>query len=309
MGRPLRFVPPRQLVEVTCRTFQGRYLLSPSRALNDIVVGVLGRAQRLYSLEIQAFAVLSNHYHLLVSPDSAQQLAAFMGYFNGNLAKEVGKLGRWKGRLWERRYTAILVSDEEEAQVARLRYLLSQGTKEGLVRSPARWSGVHCARALLSGAEIAGTWFDRTREHETRRPGQPIDPSLFAEREVVDLAPLPCWAHLDEGIRRNLVQDLVTDIEQEAARARAANKSGPWRPLSRGLAEARPTRPKTAPAPRVHAACRGVREALLLAYRTFEMAYREAARRLRGGDPDPRFPPGCFPPALPFVPVDSGLSP
>jgi len=34
------------MVEVTCRTIHSRFLLRPSPELNDIVVGVLARAQR-----------------------------------------------------------------------------------------------------------------------------------------------------------------------------------------------------------------------------------------------------------------------
>jgi hypothetical protein len=37
------------------------------------------------------------------------------------------------------------------------------------------------------------------------------------------------------------------------------------------------------------------------AYAWFVAAYRDAAEKLRAGDLDPPFPPGCFPPAMPFV--------
>ena len=33
----------------------------------------------------------------------------------------------------------------------------------------------------------------------------------------------------------------------------------------------------------------------------FVAAYREAAERMRNGDPEPGFPEGCFPPAMPFI--------
>ena len=63
MSRHLRFIPDGgALVEVTCRTIQGRLLLCPSPQLNDIVLGVLGRAQREYPAEVVAFAFASNHY-------------------------------------------------------------------------------------------------------------------------------------------------------------------------------------------------------------------------------------------------------
>ena len=56
MSRPLRFIPEEgALVDITCRTIQSRYLLRPDPALNEIVLGVLGRAQRLHPVEIVDF--------------------------------------------------------------------------------------------------------------------------------------------------------------------------------------------------------------------------------------------------------------
>ena len=68
MPRPLRFVPADALVEVTCRTLHGRFLLRPSRDLNEIVLGILGRAVRRYGMKVCTFVYLSNHAHLLPWP-------------------------------------------------------------------------------------------------------------------------------------------------------------------------------------------------------------------------------------------------
>src|SRR5688500_12431393 len=133
MSRKLRFIPEGgSLVEVTNRTIQGRLLLRPSPQLNEIILGILGRAQRLYPLEIIGYSFLSSHYHLLLRVDDAQQLARFMAYFNGNLAREVARLTGWKDKVWSRRYESILVTEEDAAQVNRLRYLLENSCKEGL---------------------------------------------------------------------------------------------------------------------------------------------------------------------------------
>jgi hypothetical protein len=40
--------------------------------------------------------------------------------------------------------SAIVVSDEEAAQVGRLRYILAHGVKENLVERVLDWPGVHC---------------------------------------------------------------------------------------------------------------------------------------------------------------------
>jgi hypothetical protein len=63
MGRKLRYIPEGgALVEVTCRTLHGRLLLRPSPELNDIAAGILGRAQRLYPVDLVAFQAVSNHF-------------------------------------------------------------------------------------------------------------------------------------------------------------------------------------------------------------------------------------------------------
>ena len=92
MARRLRFIPEGgALVEVTCRTVQGRFLLKPTNELRSIVIGVLARAQKLYPVELHAFVFLSNHYHLLLSVDNALRLARFMNYLNSNLAREAAQ--------------------------------------------------------------------------------------------------------------------------------------------------------------------------------------------------------------------------
>ncbi len=302
MGRPLRFIPPHSLVEVTCRTVHGRFLLRPSRDLNDIILGILGRAARRYRVKICAFVYLSNHAHLLLQPASAEQLALFMGYVNGNLAKEAGRLHGWRERFWGRRYQAIVVSEDEADQLARLRYILSQGCKEGLVRRPQDWPGASSTDALLSGGTLSGTWFDRTREYEARRRGGRPAKYEFAEPESFSLEPLPAWKQLDHKAIHGRVETLVREIEAEA-RARLAESGTTPVGKSRLLRQHphdRPQTPHRSPAPRFHARRREVRRRLECAYHAFRAAYRRAARDLRRGVASVEFPAGCFPPRLPF---------
>ena len=110
MPRPLRFVPENGLVEITTRTLQGRLLLRPSPELNDLILGIIGRAQDRYGMVIHAFVVTSTHAHYLLSPASSEKLARFMQFVNTNIVKEAGWLHRWPERLWSRRYRSIVPS-------------------------------------------------------------------------------------------------------------------------------------------------------------------------------------------------------
>lgn len=303
MGRKLRFLPPGSLVAVSSRTIQGRYLLRPCRDLTEITLGILARATRRYDVGICAFVFLSNHFHLLLRPADVEQLALFMSYLNGNLAREAGRLHQWREKFWGRRFTDIVVSDEEGAQVAALQYLLAQGCKEGLVSKPEQWPGASSVSALLNESPLKGLWFDRTLEYNARRCGEKPEKYRHAYKERFSLQPLPAWECLSRRLRQERVADLVRKVEHET---RCMLKRERRAPLGiKGIKSQdphdKPARSARSPAPRFHAATREVRLRLEAAYREFCAAFRQAVDNLRRGATEPGFPAGCFPPHLPFV--------
>jgi REP element-mobilizing transposase RayT len=302
MSRRLRYLPPgSHLVEVTVRTVQGRFLFKPSPGFREIVIGALARAQSLYPVQIHALACLSNHLHLLLSPEDVYALAAFMRHFNTNLSKEAGRIHDWSGPLLQRRFQAIPVSDEEAAQIARLRYILEQGCKENLVARPQDWLGAHCAQALAEGRTLAGIWFNRSAEYEARRQGKKFHPEDFATHYQLELAPLPCWQNLPSATVQSYVAEIVDHIEAETRHRHRHEGTRPLglRAILKQHPHAKPKSCKESPAPLFHANARQVRQQLRQAYAAFVESFREAADRLRQGDLTVLFPAGSFPPPRP----------
>ncbi|MDH3524208.1 MAG: hypothetical protein OES32_11530, partial [Acidobacteriota bacterium] len=193
MGNDPRWVPPGALVEVTQKAIHGRPLLRPSRDLGDVFIGALIRAAQRYPVKVCAFVALSNHTHLLLIPRDCEALSAFMTYFGGNVAKEIGRLHDWRQKVFGRRFAHVVLSDEPEEQESRLRYLLSNGCKEGLVKRPEDWPGPSSTEALLTGTKVRGVWFDRSAEYEARRRHRPVGKYEFAEANDLELAPIPAW--------------------------------------------------------------------------------------------------------------------
>ena len=100
---------------------------------------------------------------------------------------------------------------------------------------------------------------------------------------------------------------MVREIEQETAERHRRNGT---RVLGRrAVQEVHPhdsvQSPKRSPRPTFHAATREVREALKEAYREFAEYFRAAAQDLRAGIKGVKFPPGSFPPGLPYVPPEA----
>jgi hypothetical protein len=262
-------------------------------------------------LEICGFAFLSNHYHLLLWVEDAERLARFMGYFNSNLAREVARLVDWPDKIWSRRYDAIVISDEAAAQVDRLRYVLGQGCKEGLVASPGEWPGVHMVQAVLEGKPLTGYWFNRTKEYGARLRGKEFGRLDYATEETVVLSPILCWKHLSTEQYRERVAELVREIESEAATERESTGREPMgaEAVLRQSPHTRPNRVKSTPSPMFHAASKAARQALWHLYGEFLTAFRTASEQLSAGDRSARFPIGSFPPGLPFVRALPGPAP
>jgi putative transposase len=306
MARKLRYVPPpRTLVSITNRTIQGRYLLRPGLSFNDLFLGILGRAQRHHEMAIAAVSGLSNHFHLLLIVDDAQEVSGFMRDLQSKLAREVNRLTGWKGPVFERRYDMTVVTDEEPAQVERLKYVLANGVKENLVERVCQWPGVHSAEALIHGTPLEGHWFDRTRQYAARNQDEELGREEYVFAESVVLSPIPCWSHLPADRYSERVKALVEEIEEEAARVRrqsGAKALGAKAILTQDP-QARPTSIARSPAPLVHAATKAARKMFYEIYAEFVCAFRAAAEALRQGRRDVPFPAGSFPPAPPFVPI------
>jgi REP element-mobilizing transposase RayT len=303
MGRRLRFVPPGTLVEVTCRTVQGRLLMRPTPLVTDLTLGVLARAARLHPVDIHAFCFLSNHFHLLVTVESAQRLSAFMNYLNSNLAREIGRVVDWREKFWGRRYQAVLVDDDEAAQVERLSYLLQQGTKERLVRSPRDWPGASSTRALLTGEPVTGRWFDRTLLHRAKRRRAPVEESSLWTPESLRLRPLPVWRGLPTDVYRRRIESLVRAIESLSDARTRSTGVGPFgvERIRRQQPHQKPNRLRRTRVPLVHAASGDARLLWRRRYQEFADAFWRSAFHLRSAAIGVLFPVGSFPPALPFV--------
>ena len=300
-------------MEVTVRTIQSRLLLRPGLAVNEIILGVLGRAQRLYPVRCCSLVFMSNHWHALLEVDDALQLARFMQHVDRNLSSELGRkeIHDWQHAMWSRRYESIPVSTEEAAQVERLKYHLAHGVKEGLVGQVTEWPGVHFAKTILDGKSLKGLWLSRTQESAARNRGEDFERLEYAEEEELKLSPLPCWAHLTPEQYRQSVAELVEEIEAEARADREARGVEPLgvRKILRQHPHTRPNKTKKSPAPAIHAATKAARTKFWEDYSAFVAAFREAAEKLREGKWPVSFPLGSFPPGLPFVSACSALPP
>lgn len=295
---------PNSIFEIVSRTVQERFLLPPTEQGRLLILGVLARAMWTYPLvQLYAFTFLSNHYHLLASALDGGSLSRFIGYINSNVAREMGRLHGWKGRFWDDRASVIEVVDDD-AVVDRLRYVLAQGVKEGLVSHPLDWTGASSTPALLGDMQVEGLWVNRDRQTRGARRVNPPARESFEEVMPVKLTPIPRWAHLAADELRARHQALVDAIEARATSTREAPPLG-MAAIQAQSPLARPTESKRGSPPLCHASTEASRSAFRSTYSAFVEAFRAAAAAIRDTAHElfPRFPPHGFPRPLAFVPA------
>lgn len=295
------------LLECTCRIVQGRRLLRPSPYVNTIILGILGRALTLTpGVRIVDLSFPSSHYHIELLAEDEKALARFFNIVNSQLATRVGaQIHQWNSKTWSRRYRSIPILDEKK-MVERVRYIYSQGLHHDLVDDPLDFPGVHSLRARLFGEPLFGKWFDGTAygRAKRRKGGEHVKRDDFWIRYDIELAPLPCWAHLSEAEYRDQVQSLCVDIVLEH---QARWKLEGTRPIgAEAMLAADPTSrpskaPKTSPAPLCHASTKATRKAYGERVRAHRSEYDPASLAFREGELEVEFPSWSFRPLGPYV--------
>ena len=142
----------------------------------DLVSSALARAQEhcakdgLPPVEVFAAVVMSNHLHLVVRAPG-KNLAAFMGYFLARVAQSLNLLLGRVGPVFPRRYDAQPVLDEEAA-AGRIKYVLENPKKAGLVRCFTEWPGFVAVAGLHDGDVLETQHFDRSAWQLAKRPAE-----------------------------------------------------------------------------------------------------------------------------------------
>ena len=307
-----RLIVPGHLHEITIRAFQGRFFFVPSKRSNALIVGAMAYAQEKTRLAVCFDTWMSNHAHLLAVPESEEQIAKFFETANQKISLEMGKLCGWRGNMFEGRYKSTVVTPEEDAQIERLAYPMSQGVKEGLVPHPTLWPGVQAATAVLSGTmEQHGTWVRRSdlyearRREERKRSRSPwrkhLAPSVkvrhFEDRKTLKLSPLPCWRKLGPRELKRRYQSVCQQVLAASQEQRATVARDWRRRITQRTRGARPDHPPArSEKPRVHAASKDSWRIFVDYHDLWLEHYRRASAKLASGKLGAlwEFPRNCF---------------
>lgn len=281
---------PRQVLAgatylVTRRCSERRLFLRPSEQVNAIFRYVLAIAAERYGVEVHAYCVLSNHFHLVVT-DPQARLPDFHRYLDGLVARATNAaLGRWESFWDPKSYSAVRLEDAATI-FEKLVYVLVNPVAAGLVRRGSEWPGLWSGPELIGGeaAEVA-----RPEKFFRKKGVLPAVARLRLQR--------PPGFESDEAFVERLKRRVREEEDAAAARHRKEGRS--FLTAARALAQ-RPTsrpaqgEPRRRLNPRI--ACRDpeARIGALERLRAFVRAYREALAAWREGVRDALFPEGTW---------------
>lgn len=136
MARPLRIVYPGAFYHITSRGNERRRVFLSKRDREQFL-SYLESANRRYGARIHCYALMDNHYHLLVETRDAN-LSSIMHHINASYTIYFNRKRKRYGHLFQGRYKAILV-DKDSYAVELSRYIhlnpVRAGVKEKLTDS------------------------------------------------------------------------------------------------------------------------------------------------------------------------------
>lgn len=284
-----RLLLPKSTYLVTRRCAQRMFLLTPRPIVNQVFAYCLVKAAQIYNVEVHAFIVLSNHYHIVLSETAnTVQLPQFMRFLNFSVARTLNIHYKRRENFWSSRpYSAVRLIDGN-AVLDKIVYTLVNAVNAGLVSDPKEWPGL-CSSVRKIGAERI----------VAEQPKIFFSPNSNKDKTVqLSTSIPPQFANLTRAEFRQLVKNCVKQKLRELALEREA--SGKSTLGATAILQQTPfSRPKTTSLerkknPRIACKDKDLRAVVLEELKDFYQSYREAWRDWKKGLREVLFPFGSY---------------
>ncbi|KAF0221546.1 MAG: hypothetical protein FD174_315 [Geobacteraceae bacterium] len=123
-------------------------------------VGLLGEAKEKHPVKLMGYCLMPNHFHLLLSPEKADDLSKFMQWFMTSHVRRYHRHYRTSGHVWQGRYKSFIVEKDRHLLTV-ARYIEANPIRVNLVQSAHEWRwSSHgerldiCARQLVDELPI-----------------------------------------------------------------------------------------------------------------------------------------------------------
>ena len=262
------------------------FLLKPGKTVNQVFRYCLAYAARRCGIQVHAFVVMSDHFHLVIT-DTSGRLPEFMHWLDEYVARALNAhRQRWENFWAPGSYSCVSLVTRDDV-LDKMVYCLVNPVAAGLVSRAVKWPG------LTSIAHGCGDSIEATRPEIFFRPDGELPDSVRLK-----LYKPPGFKRLTNADFDALLRERVREQEDELrARFRLEGRR------FAGVHAIRKIRPFDSPAtreprrrlnPRIACKDPGQRIEALGRLKAFEADYREAYARWRAGKRGAVFPLGTY---------------
>lgn len=209
-----------------------RQAIFSSTADYQALLGLMDENAKKFGVAVHAYVLMSNHFHLLVTPESADALPRMMQGVGRRYVRYFNDSQRRSGTLWEGRYRSTLIQTESYL-LACMAYIDLNPVRAGLVAeardypwsSHAHYAGLRSDRLVTPHPlfwTLGNTPFSREAAYtDMVRAGVPPGQQIALTQSA-----LSGWALGDP--------DFVADLQKRTARRVSKTQSG--RPVTKPIA-------------------------------------------------------------------------
>ncbi|EDM81053.1 hypothetical protein PPSIR1_25776 [Plesiocystis pacifica SIR-1] len=276
MTAPRRVLPGRTYL-LTRRCLERRFYLRPDPIVSQIFEYLLAVACQRFDIQLHAYVMMSNHYHLVVT-DQLGNLPSFQQYLNSLLARAVNQHRSHWGQFWDREsYNAVELL-EDDAILAKIAYTELNPIHAGLVSHPTAWTAPTSAPLHFG------------HERQLQRPEGFFSPSMPQTITLGLVEPSSIGRQRTQAHR-----DHVFAEARQAAKQTQHRPTGMRQVLLRDWTESPTTpEPRQKLRPRFASRCTELRVHALTEFRRWLGSYRAALERFKAGEYPVAFPAGTF---------------
>ncbi|HUT75654.1 MAG TPA: transposase [Armatimonadota bacterium] len=98
---------------------------------------LLGECSAEHGADLFAYCLMSNHVHLVLSPQREDSLALAVGWTHFHYTRRVNFRKDWRGHLWQGRFHSCALDDAHCLRA--IRYVELNPVRAGLVEQPEQW--------------------------------------------------------------------------------------------------------------------------------------------------------------------------
>jgi REP element-mobilizing transposase RayT len=272
--------------------------------LEQRVLGYLAKYQEKYEIEIYAFVILGNHYHLLARFPKLNR-SSFLRDFNSRFTLAVSCTVKHYpgGHLWGRRSSPQLLPLNEDVRHY-FHYCALQAVSAGLTERISEYPGYNSFGDAVYCREKTYKVVDWTDYNNRRRSNKNLGIKDCTDEYKLKYSRLPGLEHLSQN---EYAETLLKELEEKRSVIIAERKKeekgfvGP-KALRKTRPGALPRNTKTGGfRPVVLSCCRETRNQFLEWYWGIVELYMEASEKYRNGDRNAVFPANTYKPPGPFV--------